>query len=359
MLAEALLAAVTEAVFGYLLEKADLAGRVRQWLGQDPSRLAFQRALGRAYIALARQYPEWTASLFDQNFLAGPAAPELAQLLTRSGRPDPAIIARRWAAYLGITDLDRWAGRLRELTAVCADLIHYLESELKEQPALQPLFDSRALEQLAELAQDVAAIRRSLEEVLERAAKYEGIVRQAQELVQASYTVTVPGGQGVVVGERAQVSNVFHTYFDADYATLDELYLCPDPVFERVRLDEFVGREWLAARLDRWLDDPARDCGVWLLKGEAGVGKTTFLAHLVRERRYLHFFAEQAPGDGGVVRALESLCAQLVARFRLEPYAQRGTLPGSLVHYADFFERLLRLAAEPFSKGSCAWRRNG
>jgi hypothetical protein len=34
------------------------------------------------------------------------------------------------------------------------------------------------------------------------------------------------------------------------------------------------------------------------------VGKTTFLAHLVRERGDLHFFAEQATGPAGVTRSL-------------------------------------------------------
>ncbi|MFN3763022.1 MAG: hypothetical protein ACK4WK_07465 [Anaerolineae bacterium] len=44
---EALFSAVAEAVFGYLLQEAGLADRVRAVLGVDPQRRAFQAALTR------------------------------------------------------------------------------------------------------------------------------------------------------------------------------------------------------------------------------------------------------------------------------------------------------------------------
>ncbi len=47
MLTEALLFAVAEAVFGYLLQETDLAGRVRAVPGADPGRRAFRAALAR------------------------------------------------------------------------------------------------------------------------------------------------------------------------------------------------------------------------------------------------------------------------------------------------------------------------
>lgn len=55
MLTEALLSAVAEAVFSYLLQEADLANRVRAVLGVDPERKAFKTALAHAYTAFARQ----------------------------------------------------------------------------------------------------------------------------------------------------------------------------------------------------------------------------------------------------------------------------------------------------------------
>jgi hypothetical protein len=55
----------------------------------------------------------------------------------------------------------------------------------------------------------------------------------------------------------------------------------PDPIFQRVHLSEFVGREWLTAKVDGFLNDPLHRSGVFVLTGEVGAGKTTFLAHLV------------------------------------------------------------------------------
>ncbi|WP_299289039.1 NB-ARC domain-containing protein, partial [Thermoflexus sp.] len=161
MLLESLFSVIAEAVFGYLLQESGLAEQARAVLGLDPQRRAFQTALARAYTAFARHYPEWTASLFDEAFLKSEAVvPLLAGLLTRRGRPDPAQLARQLAIHLGHSDPDRWE-RLDEATRAAADFLNWLEAELANQPALQPLYDSRALERIAEHTE---AIRRALEE---------------------------------------------------------------------------------------------------------------------------------------------------------------------------------------------------
>jgi hypothetical protein len=115
-----------------------------------------------------------------------------------------------------------------------------------------------------------------------------------------------------------------------------------------VQVQDFVGREWLTAKVDAFLNDDKRKSGVFLLVGEAGVGKTSFIAHLVTERRYLHLFAEQVPGDVNVSRALQSLGAQLVARYQIDPYKEKGTLP-AIATFPDFLDKLLRLAADKLS----------
>jgi hypothetical protein len=61
--------------------------------------------------------------------------------------------------------------------------------------------------------------------------------------------------------------------------------------------------------------------------------------------------AEQAPGEAGVMRASQSLAAQLVSRHRLEPYASRDTLSPALASAPDFLERLLSQAAEHLTAG--------
>ncbi len=334
MLLEPLFAAIAETVFGALLQESGLAERTRAALGLDPTHRAFQTALAQTYAAFARHYPEWTAALFDETFLKSQdVVPLLAELLTRRGQPDPARLARLFAARLGHSNPDRWE-RLGDATRAAADFLTWLEAELARQEAMQPLYDSRALERIAE---HTGAIRQALEENFTKA------LARAQRYVQVAESVS---HSAIVTGDYNTVTQVF---LSGDYVSLSDLYLSPEPVFRRVRLEEFSGRDWLTAWLDCFLSK--NDRGVWLLVGEAGVGKTTFLAHLVQERRYLNFFAEQAPGEAGVIRALQSLAAQLVSRYRLEPYADRDRLSASQAAQPDFLERLLYQAAERLTAG--------
>jgi len=201
MLPEALFSAIAEAVFGYLLQQSGLAERARAVLGRDPQRLAFQTALTRAYTAFARQYPEWTVSLFDEAFLKSePVIPLLADLLTRRGRPDPAKLARQFAIYLGYHP-DRWE-RLDQATRAAADFLTWLDAELADQPALQPLYDSRALERIAE---NTGAIRRQLDEILERIGRGEETPEDIRILRRAVQTgqVTLATGGAVALGGSA------------------------------------------------------------------------------------------------------------------------------------------------------------
>src|SRR5215217_5514509 len=107
----------------------------------------------------------------------------------------------------------------------------------------------------------------------------------------------------IVQGDRNRV-------FAGDYERLRDAYVSPWSVFERVQLDRFVGREWLTDRVDAFLRE--NDRGYFLLEAAAGLGKTAFLAHLVRTRGYIHLFAEQARGQDGIAPGLRSLAAQVI-----------------------------------------------
>jgi transcriptional regulator with XRE-family HTH domain len=125
---------------------------------------------------------------------------------------------------------------------------------------------------------------------------------------------------------------------------LKDLVLSPAEIFERVRLSDFEGRDWLEHDLDSFLSDRTRDRGVWLLVGEAGSGKTSFLAHLVRERGYTYLFAEHVPGDANLPRALQSIGAQLISRYRLNQITVGDVRLQS--NQPDFLRRLLYAVAE-------------
>jgi len=96
VLTQALLAA-NEAVIGYVLERKDVADKVRKWLKRDPERLAFKAALSRVCITFTEHHPEWAAPFFNEQFLAHRAAPLLARCLTRHAPPDGAELAAIWA----------------------------------------------------------------------------------------------------------------------------------------------------------------------------------------------------------------------------------------------------------------------
>ncbi len=61
MIPEALVSAVTEAVFSHLAEKAE--PKIRQWLGREPARLAFKTALLRALERFADRHSEWVEAV--------------------------------------------------------------------------------------------------------------------------------------------------------------------------------------------------------------------------------------------------------------------------------------------------------
>jgi len=154
------------------------------------------------------------------------------------------------------------------------------------------------------------------------------------------------GESGVAVG-RDVIGSIINTgdhnqFFIGDYERLRDAYIEPWPVFERVDLTHFVGRDWLLAEVDAFLRNHRR--GYFILEADAGLGKTTFLAWLVKERSYIHHFVELAPGLEGVGRGLKNLASQVVLAYHLNAHAVEGVLPGTAAR-PDYLLMLLREAA--------------
>lgn len=360
LLQEAALSAITKAVFDYLKTqsvtyakdqlgdyvKGRVGKTVQARFGREPEQLAFQIALAKAYTTFTRHHSDLAgdAGFFNEEFLRTTAAPFLARCLPWAEPPHPGELAIAWADYASLQPAvrERW---LSYGTRASVDFLRFFRAELRARDEFQQDFDSMAIDAIAvasvqtaassaQIAQSLSALKQELAQALTQATRYQVVIKEAK---------------GSVIGDNANVTNVFQTFFAGDYANLQEFYIPPDEVFERVRLNEFVGRTWLEGDLDEFLDN--NDRGVWLLVGEAGIGKTSFLAHLVWERGYLHFFAEQAPGDANLSRALQSLSVQLISRYRLEPYVGRDTLPQTLSSFPDFLSRLLWIAAKELGAG--------
>lgn len=348
---EALALAVASAVIQYLVDKTDLLENVRGWLKRDPTSLAYQRALLRAYAAFARSDPALAKSFFDETFLTSAAVPELAKQLTRHEHANGAELARLWAAALYADALAEqraaWATDVPVMNA-CANFLQWLEAELKREQVFLPLFDSRALDALETKVDELTrALTAQRDEAMKRAEQYQPVINQ----IARQTSVNISDSSNVVVyGDINGGDKFVRNYFYGNFTSLDDYYISPESVYQRVKIDEFVGREWLVGRIDAFLNEASRTSGMFRIEGEAGVGKTAFLAHLVLERGYLHLFAEQVPGDNNVERALLSLGAQIVSRYRLDPYADRNTLP-AIAGFSDFVFKLLNHAAQRLTAG--------
>lgn len=131
---------------------------------------------------------------------------------------------------------------------------------------------------------------------------------------------------------------------------LDEWLIDNTSVFDRVRIERFVGKSWLQEKVDAFV--ASHDSGYLLVQGRTGTGKSAFLAHLSRKLgdACVSHFIETTPGRRGVVAALRNLTAQIVNRFGISQSASRQLLADIAVT-PDYLQRLLDLASRQESAG--------
>jgi hypothetical protein len=130
--------------------------------------------------------------------------------------------------------------------------------------------------------------------------------------------------------------------FAGPYECLRDAYIPPWSVFERASLESFTGRDWLTAEIEAFLR--SNDRGYFVLEAKAGLGKTAFLAHLVKERGYIHHFVGLVPGQDGIGPGLKNLAAQLVRAWALDRFSVNLVL-STAAERPDFLQNLLFEAA--------------
>lgn len=152
----------------------------------------------------------------------------------------------------------------------------------------------------------------------------------------------------ILWAENSNLNGITQIQYNGNFERLEAAIINPHPVFTRVQLNNYISRDWLEVKINRFLDD--HDRGYLILEAEAGLGKTTFLAWLVQERGYFHHFCEQARGPENVSLGLKSIAAQLIQKFHLQPYERDGEwLPPPM--NPSLIEKLLYLAANQISPG--------
>lgn len=88
-------------------------------------------------------------------------------------------------------------------------------------------------------------------------------------------------------------------------------------VNERTR--NFIGREFIFDAIDRLLEKGTDfPSGYIVISGEPGIGKTSLMAQLVKEKGYVHHFNIAAQNIRSVRDFLANLCAQLIVRYGLD-----------------------------------------
>lgn len=147
---EIILSALADAILSIVMQKFaehPYLDALRERLsGKSPEQYSLQRALAKAYMRFAEEYPELAASLFDEILLSTEAIQnELSKLLTPDQKPNAEVIAKKWFDQFAI------APAFDPIPPIIF-LLDILIKEVKASPLLKPFVDSRALEQLYSIA---------------------------------------------------------------------------------------------------------------------------------------------------------------------------------------------------------------
>lgn len=146
------------------------------------------------------------------------------------------------------------------------------------------------------------------------------------------YRATVTDSRGTVIGSDNQVYNYF---LNERYAPLAHKLISSTTLIEEKTRD-FVGREFVFDSFRRFTQQSP--CGYFVIKGEAGIGKTAIIAHLVKTFAYAHHFVIAPQGITRPEQFLENICAQLIAKYGL---SRPSALPADAGRDSSLFAELL------------------
>lgn len=136
-LAEAVVHTLARAAGALIGEKA------KSWLKDRNERQAYERALAKALEDVSKQFPAISASFFDEHFLRGSVAEELAIFFFRHRSPDPSRIAEAYAKQFSASHIDALNAAEHFLACV--------EEHMKDEAPLQELLNRRQIERASQI----------------------------------------------------------------------------------------------------------------------------------------------------------------------------------------------------------------
>ena len=99
------------------------------WLPKYGRRRALRRATVSAHVKFAKRYPEYTAALFDEYFLANRAADLLERYITSENPPKSVELASAWAEQIYMSEATK-KRLVSELASVASDFLLMFETEV-------------------------------------------------------------------------------------------------------------------------------------------------------------------------------------------------------------------------------------
>lgn len=280
-----LLPAITETVFGALAEATGLSDWLRQRLGRDPERLAFQSALTQALTVAAHTFPGRDLRYFTET-LRDVGGPLLARTLQPAASwPTPEELTQLWLNHLTIDSAIHYC---QEFAAFATLLLDQLNQHIENQQPLQWIVQARrqrsseeATRRLAEAAEQGSATLHVLQQELVK-------LTDAMERVlkTSGSNVTTAGGAYVAgsvsahnfAGRDLTIKNYFVAGLPRlviDYSSRIQDFLLEYLGSKRKRVP-FGGRQQQLEELHAWLDDPMSP-PYYLMIAEAGRGKSALV----------------------------------------------------------------------------------
>lgn len=160
-------------------------------------------------------------------------------------------------------------------------------------------------------------------------------------------SATAPAAVSVGGSVSGDVTTNYSVSYAADSMPISAATQHLDTIAEIVQLKDFAGREWLIEEIDNFLD--THDRGYVLIEASAGLGKTTFAAHLASSRSYAAHFTRLPGGENRSV-ALRNLAAQLLREHPRalpeDPHVRAGLVPGWAGTPSGFSHLLYTIATE-------------
>jgi hypothetical protein len=140
-------------------------------------------------------------------------------------------------------------------------------------------------------------------------------VRTAPEVkivTDPKYRVEVHDARNIAIGEN---NTIYQYILDEGYAPLGHKLISFTALVEEKTRD-FVGRQFVVEELAGFM--ASVPSGYFIIKGEAGIGKSALIANLVKTKQYVHHFVIGPQGINRVDQFLENVCAQLIAKYKLK-----------------------------------------